>query len=62
VVELVLDHFAAESVAVNAEDFCGARLVAVGTVEDALDETLLKFPDGLIEEDSAVDHLQYQTL
>ena len=61
VVELVLDHFSTESVTVNAEDFRGARLIAIGAVEDAPDETFLEFPDSLVEEDSAVDHLQYQT-
>ena len=61
VVELVFGDFAAERIAMNAEDFRGAGLVAIGAVEDALDETLFKFSNGLVEEDAALDHLQYQT-
>ena len=59
-VEFVFGHFAAEGVAVNAEHFGGAGLVAVGAVEDALDEALFKLADGLIEKNAPVDHLQNQ--
>jgi len=62
IIELVLGHFAAQRVPVDAEDFRGAGLIAVGTIEDAFDEALFKFADGLIEEDAALDHLQNQTL
>jgi hypothetical protein len=60
-IEFVFNHFAAEGVAVDSQDFCGARLVAIGAVEDALDEALFEFTDGLVKEDAALDHLQYQT-
>jgi len=55
-VELVFGDFAAESVAMNAENFRGAGLIAVGALEDAFDEALFEFADGLIEEDAALHH------
>ena len=43
VVELVEADLAAQRIAVNAQQARGARLVAVGAVQHALDELLLKF-------------------
>ena len=60
-IELIRGYFAAQRVAMNAKDLRGAGLVAIGAVENAFDEAFFKFPDGLIEEDAALDHLQYQT-
>jgi hypothetical protein len=60
--EFVLVDFAAQRIAVNAENLCGARLVAVGAVEDALDEALLELFHGLIEQDSPVYHLGHKPL
>jgi hypothetical protein len=56
VVELVFADFAAEGIAVDAEEFGGARLIAFGAFEDAADEFLLKFGDGFFEADAAVNH------
>jgi len=56
VVELVLIHFAAERVAMDAQDFRGARLISVEPLEHAPDEFLLKLGDGFFEQDSALDH------
>jgi len=56
-IKLVLTDFAAQGVAVDAKNFGGAGLVAVGTVQDALDETLFEFADGLIKKNSAFHHL-----
>ena len=41
----------------NAKDFGGARLVAVGAVQNALDETLFEFADGFIKQNPALHHL-----
>lgn len=60
--ELVLVDFAAQRITVNAENLCGARLVAVGAVEDALDEALLELLHGLIEQDAPVYHLGHKPL
>src|SRR5579863_247559 len=60
--ELVLVDFAAQRVAVYAENLRGTRLVAVGAVQDALDETLLKFSDGLVEQNAPVHHLNDKPL
>jgi hypothetical protein len=57
VVELVNVDLPAEGIAVNAESFRGAGLIAVGPFEDALDEALFEFADGLVKEDSAFYHL-----
>jgi hypothetical protein len=56
VIELVDVHLAAERVAVDAEESGSAGLVAVGAFESALDEFLLEFRYGLLEEDAALDH------
>jgi hypothetical protein len=56
VVELVFADFAAEGVAVNAEELGGSGLVAFGAFEDAADELLFKFRDGFFEADAAVNH------
>lgn len=56
-VELVFGYFAAERVAMDAEEFRGAGLIAVGALKDTFDEALLELADGLIEEDAALYHL-----
>src|SRR5262249_56669250 len=45
------------SVAVNAKKLRGARLVAVGAVQDAFDEPLLELLNGFVEKDSPLHHL-----
>jgi len=55
--EFVLADFAAEGVAVNAQDAGGAGLVAVGAVERLADELLFEFDDGFVEENAPFDHL-----
>jgi hypothetical protein len=56
-VELVLIDLAAERIAVNAKNSRGAGLVAVGAVQNALDETLFEFANGFVKQDPALDHL-----
>jgi hypothetical protein len=53
--------FAAKCVAVNAEDFSGARLVAVRAVQDTLDKMFFKFAYRLVEQDSSLDHLRHKS-
>ena len=60
-VEFVYVDFAAKRVAVDAEDFGGARLIAVGAIEDALDEFFLELGDGFLEKDFALDHPSHQS-
>jgi hypothetical protein len=57
VIELVLHDLAAERVAVYAEDMRRSRLIAVGAVQNALDETLLEFSNRFVEKDAAFHHL-----
>jgi hypothetical protein len=61
VVELVLGHFPAEGVAVNAEDFGGAGLISVGAFQDTFDKAFFKFAHGLVKENAPFDHLHDQT-
>ncbi|HET7259445.1 MAG TPA: hypothetical protein VFI75_06975 [Candidatus Acidoferrum sp.] len=60
--ELVLVDFAAQRITVNAENLGSARLVAVRAVEDTLDEALLEFLHGFIEQDAPVYHLGDKSL
>jgi hypothetical protein len=55
-IQLVEINFAAERIAVNAKQPCGARLVAVETVQHALDEFLFKFVDCFVELDPPLHH------
>jgi hypothetical protein len=56
----VLAHFAAQCIAVDAQEFCRARLIAVGAFQRALDEFLLEFDDSFFEQYPALDHLPHQ--
>ena len=56
-IELVRVDLTAQRIAVDAQNFGGARLVAVRTVQNALDETLLEFPNGFVKQNSPLDHL-----
>ena len=56
-IEFVRVDFAAERVPVNTKDFGSARLVAIGAVENTLDEAFFEFADGLIKQDPAFYHL-----
>lgn len=58
--ELVLFELAAERVAVNSEDVSGAGLISLGVVHHALDEFLLKFREGFIEQNAPIHHLADQ--
>src|SRR3989304_2693354 len=56
-VEAVEVELAAEGVAVDAEGFGGAGLVAAAGVEDLADETFFKLGQRLVVEDTAFDQL-----
>src|SRR6266849_5181303 len=55
--ELVLIDLAAQRIAVNSKNLGGTGLVAVGAVQDALDETLFEFAYCLVKQNPALDHL-----
>jgi len=57
VVEPVLANLATQGVAVNAQHFGRAALIAVGAFQGALDKTLFKFAYRFFEEDSTIHHL-----
>jgi hypothetical protein len=56
-VEAEFFEFAAQGVAVDAEDFGGTALVAVGAFHGGLEEALLEFLERLLKEDPTVNHL-----
>jgi hypothetical protein len=56
-IELVFPDLAAQGIAVDAKDFRGAGLIAVGAVQDPLDKALFKFPDGLVKKYATLHHL-----
>ena len=58
--KFVFAHLATQGVAVNSEDLGGPRLVAFQIFKYAFDEFLFKFVDGLIEQNSTLDHLPDQ--
>src|SRR5712692_2011048 len=56
-IELVLVDLTAQRIAVDAENFGGAGLVAVCAVQDVFDKTLFKFADRLVKQNTALYHL-----
>lgn len=48
-IQFILVDFAAQGIAVYAEQLRGARLIAVRPVEDPLDEALLELAYGFLE-------------
>jgi hypothetical protein len=59
-IELVFTNFAAQRIAVDAKDFRGAGLIAVGAVQDSLDKALFEFPNGLVKKNAALHHLIHE--
>jgi hypothetical protein len=59
-IELVFANFATEGVAVDAQHFGGATLVAISALQGTLDKALFKLSDGFIEKDSPIDHLRHK--
>lgn len=55
--QLVFVDFAAERIAMDSEDLCGAGSIAVGALEGALDEFFLELGDCFCKQDAAFDHL-----
>jgi len=56
-IEFVLTNLAAQGIAMNAENFGCLGLVAVGAVQNTLDEALLELADGFVEQNPPLDHL-----
>jgi len=55
--DFVFVDLPAKRIAVNAENVRGTRLIAVGAIQDTLDEALLKFLDRLLKQNAPVHHL-----
>jgi hypothetical protein len=59
-IQLVLRHFPAQGVAVDSQKFRGPALIAVGSLQNPLDEAFLEFAHGFIEQNSAFHHLSHK--
>jgi hypothetical protein len=59
-VQMIFRDFAAQRVAVDAQDFGGAALVSSGMLQDTPNEFLLEFREGFFEQNAALDHHSYQ--
>jgi len=56
-IELVLIDFAAQRIAVNAQNFSRAGLVTIGAVQNAFDKAFLEFADRFVKKNSPLHHL-----
>jgi hypothetical protein len=60
VIQLVLRHLPAQSIAVNSQEFSSPALIAVGSFQNPLDEAFFEFTHGFIEQNSAFHHLAHK--
>jgi len=56
-IELVLIDFAAQRIAVNAQNFSRSGLVTIGAVQNALDKAFFEFADRFVKKNSSLYHL-----
>ena len=61
-VQIVLNNFSAERIAMNAEDLGRFGLIALRFAEGGLNELLFEFSDSFFQEDSLFDHFRYQLI
>jgi hypothetical protein len=59
-IQLVLRHLPAQRIAMDSQKLGGPALIAVGPLQNPLDEAFFEFPDGFIEQDSAFHHLSHK--
>jgi hypothetical protein len=59
-VQLILGHFPAQRVAVNSQKLGSAALIAVGSLQNPLNEAFFEFPNRFIEQNSALHHLSHK--
>ena len=55
-IQVIFRDFAAQGIAVDAQDLGGSALVSPGVLQDAPDKLLLEFCEGFFEQNSALDH------
>jgi len=56
-IQLVSVDLAAERIAMDAQNFGGARLISIASVQHALNETFFELANGLVEKNPALHHL-----
>jgi hypothetical protein len=59
--ELVEFDFAAQGIAMNAQQAGGAGLIALGSVQGLADKSFLEFIDGFVKQDAMIHHLADQS-
>jgi hypothetical protein len=60
VIQFVLRHLSAQGIAMDSQKLCRPALIAVGSLQNPLDEALFEFTDGFIEQNSALHHLSHK--
>jgi len=55
-IQVIFRDFAAQGIAVDAQDLGGPALVSPGMLQDAADKFLLEFCKGFFEQNTALDH------
>jgi hypothetical protein len=61
VFELIFLDFAAERIAMDAEQASGSRLIALGVIHSAFDKASLEFSERFVKQNAAIDHLANQS-
>jgi len=59
-IQLIFRHLPAQRIAVNAQQFRGTGLIAVGALQNTLDESFLKFTNGFVEQNAPLHHLSHK--
>jgi len=60
VIQLVYRHLPAQRIAVDSQKLGGPALIAVGSLQNPLDEAFFEFTDGFIKQNSAFHHLSHK--
>jgi hypothetical protein len=60
VIQFVFRHLSAQGIAMDSQKLCRPALIAVGSLQNPLDEALFEFTDGFIEQYSALHHLSHK--
>jgi hypothetical protein len=60
VIQLVLRHLPAQRIPVDSQKLGRPALIAVGSLQNPLDEAFFEFPHGFIKQNSALHHLSHK--
>jgi hypothetical protein len=60
VIQLVFRHLPAQGIAMNSQQFGRPALIAVGSLQNPLDEPFLELSHGFVKQNSAFHHLSHK--